>query len=338
VRAWIGRHPGAAVFTLLAGLFVIYEIAASFVAYTADAFVLSDLVTVAPEVAGPISRIAVERNQPVKAGDLLFEIDPEPFALKVAAAEAALELAKADEAKAKTQVSASADAVTEAEAVLQDAKLTYQRLAAIVASGAITEQRVDDAKRDFDQAAARVAELRAMQSTAAQDVLVHAADIAVAEAALAEARYDLTRTRIVAATDGTVAPYQTKVGDYAEVGKPVMAVVAAGGWRVVANLPDYYLGAIAPGQPVLVHIATDPWRLHWATVRSVPPGVARHRTPLEVLPYVTPTTEWIRLPRRFPIEVDLGDLPERQRLFSGADARILMVADTFSLARPAASR
>jgi len=331
VRGFIQRHPGASVFALLAALFVVYEIVASFVAYTSDAFVLSDVMIVAPQVEGPIKRIAVERNQPVAAGELLFEIDPEPFQLKVDAAEAALRLAEANYEKALTQVPSAGDAVKEAQAVLDDARLTYQRLAAIVASGAVTEQHVDDAKRDMDQAAAHVAELSAMRQTAQSDVLVQEAQIAVAKAELALAEYDLARTSIVAAVAGTVAPYTAKVGDYAKVATPVMAVVADDGWRIVANLPDYYLGVIRPGQPVLVHLASDPWRIHRATVRSVPRGISREQEELGVLPYVSPTTEWIRLPRRFPVEIEIAGLARRLPLFSGADARVVMLADTFAV-------
>jgi membrane fusion protein, multidrug efflux system len=45
---------------------------------------------------------------------------------------------------------------------------------------------------------------------------------------------------------------------------------------------------------------------------------------VNVVPYVSPTTDWIRLPRRFPVEIDLGDLPKRERLYLGADARVLI--------------
>lgn len=331
MRELVKRHPGASVFGLLVALFVLYEIVSSFVAYTADAFVVSDILVVSPQIEGPILRIAVERNQRVAAGDLLFEIDPEPFGLQVAAAQAALALARANHQKAESEVSSAGDAVAMQEAVLADARLTYQRLAAIVDSGAVTQQRVDDAKSSFDQATAHVAELRAMQTTAGQDVVVQQAQIAVAEAALAEAQYNLDRTRIVAASAGVVAPYTAKVGDYAKVATPVMAIVADDGWRLVANLQDYYLPALRPGQPVWVHISTDPWRIHRATVRSVPRGVSREPQAVNVLPYVKPTTEWIRLPRRFPVEIEIRDLVGRVPLFSGADARILTMADTFRI-------
>ena len=46
---------------------------------TDDASVTANIVGIAPRVSGPIVKIAVTDNQFVKAGDLLFEIDPVPY-------------------------------------------------------------------------------------------------------------------------------------------------------------------------------------------------------------------------------------------------------------------
>ncbi len=330
MRAFFARHPGGSVFGLLAGLLVLYEIVSSFVAYTTDAFVVTDVVVVAPQVAGPVTSVEVRRNQTIAAGDLLFSIDPTPFQYRVDELKAELALAQASHAKAVDQASAAAAVVKSAQATLADAQMRFQRLAAIQSSGAVTVQAVDDAKRDFDTAAARVAELVALEQTAQQDIAVQLAAIGAAQASLAKAEYDLAQTRVVSSVAGSIAPYEVKQGDFVSVGTPVLAVVADRGWRIVANLPDFYLGALAVGQPVWVHVSSDPWRLHRATIRSIPRGIARQPDPLRVLPYVSPTTEWIRLPRRFPVEIDIEGFAGRVPLFSGADARVLMWANTFA--------
>jgi multidrug efflux pump subunit AcrA (membrane-fusion protein) len=86
--AWSGRgvtltrtgRIGIAV-VAIAGLFVLYEIASSFVAYTAVAYAQSDLVAVAPEVSGRVIAVSVEDNQTVAKGELLATIDPVSFQL-----------------------------------------------------------------------------------------------------------------------------------------------------------------------------------------------------------------------------------------------------------------
>src|SRR5580700_8321881 len=51
--------------------------------YSDDASIDADVVHIAPSVSGRIVRLNVTENQHVKAGDVMFEIDPEPFKLRV---------------------------------------------------------------------------------------------------------------------------------------------------------------------------------------------------------------------------------------------------------------
>src|SRR5271166_1902053 len=63
--------------------------------YSDDASIDADVVHVAPSVSGRIVRLNVTENQHVKAGDVMFEIDPEPFKLRVDLATADLKVAEA---------------------------------------------------------------------------------------------------------------------------------------------------------------------------------------------------------------------------------------------------
>ncbi len=65
---------------------------------TDDAYVDSYVTFVAPRIAGQVARVLVEDNNRVKKGDVLVELDSEPYRLKLAISEAALETAKADSA------------------------------------------------------------------------------------------------------------------------------------------------------------------------------------------------------------------------------------------------
>jgi multidrug efflux system membrane fusion protein len=75
-RSMTRRRRIGIVVAVVLGSLLLYEIASSFVAYTADAYVQSDLVAVAPEVSGRIIAVAVNDNQTVAEGDLLVTIDP----------------------------------------------------------------------------------------------------------------------------------------------------------------------------------------------------------------------------------------------------------------------
>ncbi|EIC22123.1 efflux RND transporter periplasmic adaptor subunit [Thiorhodovibrio frisius] len=64
--------------------------------WTRDGQVLGRVIGVAPQVSGPVIRVAVSDNQPVRAGDLLFELDPRLYQLAFAEAEADLTQARAE--------------------------------------------------------------------------------------------------------------------------------------------------------------------------------------------------------------------------------------------------
>jgi len=157
---------------------------------------------------------------------------------------------------------------------------------------------------------------------AEQDVAVQNAEIQRVETAVAKAEWELSKTEIKSPARGRVAPFLIRTGTFLEVGKSVLAIVTADNWRIMANLPERHLSGLQIGQQVWVSMGSDPWRIYTGHVRSIAPGVARSANAVNVLPYVEPTTEWIRLPRRFPVEIDLSDLPDKKDLFLGSNATV----------------
>src|SRR3954464_8477880 len=93
----------------LAFAFVLYESTGWLIAYTDDAYVRSDLVAVAPQVTGRVITVHVTDNQPIRMGDLLATIDPEPFQLVVAQKVAEIGEAKAQLASDQDALAAAAD-------------------------------------------------------------------------------------------------------------------------------------------------------------------------------------------------------------------------------------
>jgi membrane fusion protein (multidrug efflux system) len=71
---------------------------------TDDAYVNGHATFVAPRVAGQVSRVLVDDNMRVKRGDVLVQLDPEPYRVQVRIKEAAIEAADRDLAAAQAQV------------------------------------------------------------------------------------------------------------------------------------------------------------------------------------------------------------------------------------------
>ncbi|GGC84454.1 HlyD family secretion protein [Chelatococcus reniformis] len=321
---WLVRHAAVAVLAVGVFAYAFYEFSAAFFAYTGDAYVAGDSVAVAPTVAGPISMLAVRDNDSVQAGDVLFRIDPRPYELTVAENEAKLVLAEANLVQANDEVSAAIDEVNQRQATLADAQVTENRYRTLRGNEFASQQQLDDATRDARIASALFLAAKARLTAARQGVVIAQAERTVAARALARARYDLGQTTVVAPAAGRVAPFLARVGDYRTVSEAVLAIVTNSNWRIVANLTERHLSRVMPGQTVWLTIGSRPWQVYTGRIRSVANGVSRTKGEVKVLPYVETTTDWIRLPRRFPVEVDLGDLPRQQPMFLGADARVLV--------------
>jgi membrane fusion protein, multidrug efflux system len=172
---------------------------------TDDAQVDADVVSVPVRLGGVVTKVAFVENQPVKAGEVLAELDPEPAKAHLAQAEAnlAAAMASAEAAEADARVAetnargnktvaeaslhgaqstavASSQQINEGEAQVVAAaanqaryKLDLDRAKSLVASGSIAQAQLDQAQTAFDtgaaaldQAKARLASLKAGSSQA----------------------------------------------------------------------------------------------------------------------------------------------------------------------------
>lgn len=304
-------------------LALLYALIDWIVAYTSDAYVRSDLVAVAPEVAGVVESVAVADNQKVAAGNLLAVVDPEPYELAVALENQGVAAADAEVAiKAGAEAAAAAD-VAAAQAGQVLGQRDFQRAKALTTDGAISEAALDKATdlQSTSQAALAAALAKAQISTREADAARVAASRA--RARLAIAQYSLSRTRLTAPVAGAVNNLTLRPGAYVAVGQPVVGIVDASQWRVVANFKEDVAAATQPGTRVWVWLDSHPWRLFPGRVQGVGRAIARDQGPAQLLPYVAPTTDWIRLRRRLPVTILLDPPMPPGGLFMGADARVV---------------
>nr|WP_294518043.1 HlyD family efflux transporter periplasmic adaptor subunit [uncultured Rhodopila sp.] len=309
----------------VAAAFAAYQLATSFIAYTADAYVESDLVAVAPEVTGRIIGVHVGINQDVAAGDLLATIDPVPFQLDADQRRAEIE-------EARAQVAADEDTVASAEATLAAAlaaqtyaRQTNTRMSTLAAAQDAPRADVEKARDALSRADAAVEAGRAAIARAQAMAAMHRAVQARAVAALATAEWKLGRTRLTAPATGSIVNLTVRAGDTARADEPLIGIVDAHAWRIVANFKQSFIRGFKPGDTARVWLDSQPWHLHRARVEGVARGISRDPEPGRLLAYVPPTTDWIRLQRRFPVTLTLVDPPDDLKLYMGADARVLIL-------------
>lgn len=319
-----GRRVGLAAAIVLA-LFVLYEVASSFVAFTDDAYVQSDLIALAPEVSGRIVAVHVADNQDVAAGDLLASIDPVPFEFARDQRRADLAEARAQVASDQARIAAARDALAAASSAADYARENEKRLTTLASAEDVSRVALDQAGDALRRAnAARDGAQQAVTASEATLTMRQASE-ARATAALALAEWQLARTRLTAPASGTITSLSLRVGDTAQTGVPAIGIVDANAFRIVANYRESFIRGFSVGSTAWVSLDSNPWHLHRAMVTGIARGISRDPVPNRLLNYVAPTTDWIRLKRRFPVTLKLVDPPKDLRLFMGADARVVVL-------------
>ena len=306
----------------IAASFAAWEAGSSYVAYTDDAYVRSDLVGVAPEVTGRVIAVHALDNQAVQAGDPLITIDPVPFQLVVAQHRASVDEARAQIRADTDALAAARDADDSAAAAQRLAEETQRRAEALDRSGDAPRARLDQANEVLQAARAAGAGARAKMSRDEALRAAHEAGLARAEAELATAEWNLGRTRMTAPASGTIVNLTVRVGDTAQVNVPLIGIIDAAAFRIVANFKQNSLRNIHDGATAWVWLDSQPWHLHRATIQGIARGISRGPMADRLLPYVAPTTDWIRLQHRFPVTMTLEGPPPGDVLFMGADARV----------------
>ncbi len=305
-------------------LLIAWESFTYFVAYTDDAYVRSDLVAVAPEVTGRIIAVHVVDNQEIKLGAKLISIDPTPFQLEVNQRQAQIEeqtsLVKvSQEQLATAQAALDAATSTHTYAVEQQA-----RYAVLAASNNAPRAELDRANDELRRATAEMTISQVAIAKARTSINAHQAALDVAKAEMATAEWKLSRTDVLSPTDGTITNLTTRAGDTATVNIPMIGIVDANAWRVIANYKQYYVRSFEVGDTAWVWLDSAPWRFYRGRITGIARGFSRDPQAPMLLPYVAPTTDWIRLQRRIPVTIVLDEQPPGGKLYMGADARTVI--------------
>ncbi|WP_126443964.1 efflux RND transporter periplasmic adaptor subunit [Sulfuricystis multivorans] len=216
-------------------------------------------VQVSSQISGQIRELFVDFNSPVKAGDLLARIAPETYEHRVRQAEADLEAARAIVAVQQAEL-------FRARVNLLEAERDFKRKETLVAKNYLSPAELDKAQTTLDAARAQ---LKVVQAQAANSMAL----VRQREAALAQARVDLSRTEIRAPVDGIVIKKSVEPGQTVAVSlqAPEMFVIARNlaDMQVEAAIDEADIGRVEVGQEVSFSVDAFPGRKFKGEVRQV---------------------------------------------------------------------
>lgn len=308
-------------------------------AETDDAQVEGDISPVLPRVSGYVTRVLVQDNQRVAAGQPLLEIDARDLDLKVSSAEAALATARATWATAQAGVEKARASLLVAQAsvsvaAVRDAKgaSDLKRDTALFQNNAITDRQLTDTRAAADVARAEDIAAQRQAAAAQADVAVAEAEVAAQQAAVRARQSDLDYARlqrsyatVVAPIGGVVSRKNVEPGQFVQDGQTLLSIASENGVWIVANYKETQMEHIRPGEPVEVSVDTYPGVIFPGRVDSIA-GATGARFAL--LPPDNASGNFIKVTQRVPVKIVLTSPDPARPLRTG------MSVDTAVLIKP----
>jgi multidrug resistance efflux pump len=311
-------------------LFVWHLMADRFTPYTEQARVETFIVPVVPQVSGYLVEIPVVLHERVEGGQMLAQIDREPFELAVRSARAALANAGQQVGAQTAGVESAAGRLGISRARLERSQRNYDRVQRVSERnpGALSEADRDAADASLEQAQAQLISSKAELERAKQTLGSEGPDnpmIESAAAALETAQFNLAQTTITAPSQGLIESFQLDVGHYAQAGQPLMTFVSMKDAWVQADMRENNLFHLKPGDPVELVLDVAPGRVFRGTIRSVGVGVSSSQGGSRGdLPTVESVQGWLRDPQRFPVIISFADDHPVGLLRPGGQANVIV--------------
>jgi membrane fusion protein (multidrug efflux system) len=296
----------AAAFYLIGGRYVSVD----------DSYIHANKLMVSTDVSGLVKSVDVHEGQTVKAGQVLFTLDPQPFQIALENAKAALAQTRLDVESTRATYRAAIAQIAAQRAMVNVNQQTYTRYQALAKQNAIAAMQLDTQRAAVLNAKATEASLQ--QNAATQLAKLNGdpnlpaektPDFLKAQAAVDEAQRQLDHATVRAPFAGTVGEV-----DSLQPGTLVISAMAAftttsavgligNKLWISADLKETELTHVHPGQPVEIDIDTYPGCKWNGQVESVSAG---SDSSFSALPAENASGNWVKVVQRIPVRVAIG--------------------------------
>jgi membrane fusion protein, multidrug efflux system len=288
---------------------------------TDNAYVKAHIIAVSAEVAGRVVAVEVRDNQPVAAGAPLFRIDPAPFEVAIAKADAQMAVVRTDLASLRGEYRVALAEAKEAEERIDFTTRQLDRQRLLKERGMGREDTFDEARHNLDVARARLA---AVQERAARVLASLSGDpnlpadrhprFLEARAARNAAQLDLAHTRVTASAAGIVSNMRLQAGEFVARGVPVFSLIESRDTWVEANFKETQLAGVRVGQGARIVVDAYPG-VEWAArVSAIAPATGAE---FALLPPQNATGNWVKVVQRVPVHLAIEQAPGQPPLRAG---------------------
>lgn len=217
-------------------------------------------VQISSRVAAKIEKLPFNEGDPVKAGDIVVQLDANDLRAALEGAKARLLADQAAKKTSEAQAAADEAAIIGIKASLDNAKIEWERQQELFRSGDVSQSELDRAKAELDRQQSTYDARRASLKGSQANVEAAEARIKIAEAEVKRAQDNLEYTIIRSPIDGYITQLNVKVGELAVTGTMnnpgtvLMKIADLSEMLVEARLAEVDVNRVKEGQRAKVFI------------------------------------------------------------------------------------
>jgi membrane fusion protein (multidrug efflux system) len=278
---------------------------------TDDAFIDGNIHTIAAKINGTVKTISVTDNQPVKKGDLLVEIDPVDYAVRIREASSVVGAERARLSEAETRIAAAKANQELQRANLKLAEIEKNRAENLYQKEVYSRDQYDRAMTAYEVAVAQMKAAEEQLRSAESQKLTQVSTIRQKEASAAIAELNFQYTKIYAPIDGYVTKKSVQTGNQIQAGQPLMAVVGLNDIWITANFKETQMQNIRPGQTVEFTVDSYPGKAFKGKVDSIMAGTG---VTFSLFPSENATGNYVKVVQRIPVKIVLDEGTDRNHV------------------------
>jgi membrane fusion protein (multidrug efflux system) len=294
---------------------------------TDNAYIGAQKVLITPDISGKIAKVTITEGQRVNAGDALIEIDPEPFRIAVAMAQARLDSVKTDFENLKANLASTTRRIALARETVDLKQRDYDRKNTLLTNRTGSQVDVDNSMTAVVAAKTSLETLEQQQQGFRNQLLGDPnlpiekyPPYAQAAAALDQAKRDLDHTVLRAPISGMATQVSSiQLGRYVAAGTPVFSLIDDTRPWIDANPKETDITHLKIGQPVSISVDTFPGRTFRGVVGAVSPGTGAQ---FAILPPQNASGNWVKVVQRVPVRIEFARDEDVTGLRSGMSVNV----------------